>query len=67
MSPLFPSRESSVYTSQNTGVVNIPKIVVYDSVNNGNSVNSGDSVQSVVNTIPRVSDIPSYPSNESYN
>ena len=67
MSPLFPSRESSVYTSQYKGGVNIPKIVIYDSVNNGNSVNSGDSVQSVVNTIPRVSDIPSYPSNESYN
>jgi len=67
MSPLFPSRESSVYTSQYIGVVNIPKIVVYNSVNNENSVNSVDSVQSVVNTIPRISDIPSYPSNESYN
>ena len=67
MSPLFPSRESSVYSSQYRGGVNIPKIVVYDSVNNGISVNSVDSVQSVVNTIPRISDIPSYPSNEIYN
>ncbi len=31
------------------------------------SVNTGDSVQSVVNTIPHISDIPSYPSNEWYN
>jgi hypothetical protein len=79
MSPLFPSRESSVYNSQYRGGVKIPKIVVYDSMNNVNSVNNGnsmsnvnsmnsrDSVQSVVNTIPRVSDIPSYPSNEIYN
>lgn len=70
MSPLFSSRGNSVHdTLHRVSDGDYLTVPIRSSGYKGSyqSVNTGDSVQSVVNTIPHISDIPSYPSNEWYN
>ena len=70
MSPLFSYRGNSVHdTLHRVSDGDYLTVPIRSSGYKGSyqSVNTGDSVQSVVNTIPHISDIPSYPSNEWYN